>query len=141
MVGVRVGRRAQVGLLGVLVAVGVWAPFPHDDGFCKAWDTFDQVQSTGKVGELAPALNAMVYGLPKDVPSDLRAVGTKMASSWNLLYTTYLRNGGDPDVRLQVDGVPPKEIGGITVEWQDSFDRTAGRRLFDYALNKCGPPG
>ncbi|MCZ4497577.1 MAG: hypothetical protein JWQ74_130 [Marmoricola sp.] len=130
-----------MGLLLALVAIAVWAPFPHDDGFCKKWDAFDQVQRTGKVGELAPALNAFVFGLPTGVPAGLRAVGTKMASSWNLLYTTYLRNGGDATVPLQVDGVPPRDIGGITVEWQDSFDRTAGRRLFDYAANKCGPPG
>lgn len=139
MGGVRVGRRSQVGLLAALVAIGVWAPFPHSDGFCKKWDTFDRVQSTGDVGELAPALNAVVFGLPKGAPADVRTVGTKMASSWNLLYTTYLRNGGDATVRLQVDGVPPKEIGGLTVEWQDSFDRAAGRRFFGYGVDKCGP--
>ena len=131
--------RWQLLFLAIFVLVGLFAPVPGDDTFCSSWDKLGRVESRGTVGQFAPALNAFVFALPSDAPADARVGGKSIADSWNALYTTYLRNGGDPKVVLQKDGVVPGAIGGITAEWRDSVDKQAGRVLYDYAARKCGP--
>ncbi|MFL6061000.1 MAG: hypothetical protein ACJ72E_07205 [Marmoricola sp.] len=136
----RGGRfRLQLLFLTLFVVVGLFAPVPGDDTFCNAWDKLARVEGHGTVGQFAPALNAFVYALPTDAPSQARVGGKAIADSWNALYTTYVRNGGSATVRLQEDGVVPGAIGGITAEWRDSVDKQAGRSLYDYAARKCGP--
>lgn len=135
-----VGRvRWQIAFVALFLLVGLFGPVPGDNTFCKSWDKLAEVELHGTVGQFAPALNAFVFALPSDAPPDARVGGKAIADSWNALYTTYLRNGGDPKVVLQRNGVVPGAIGGITAEWRDSVDKAAGRRLYDYAARKCGP--
>jgi hypothetical protein len=131
--------RWQWGFLALFLVVGLFGPVPGNDQFCSSWDRLGKIEVTGTVGQFAPALNAFVFALPAGAPAGARLGGKSIADSWNALYTTYLRNGGDAKIRLQVDGVVPGEIGGITAEWRDSVDKVAGRELYDYAARKCGP--
>lgn len=131
--------RWRLAALGLFLAVGLVAPVPANHDYCKTWSRLGAVEKTGTVGEFAPALNAFAFGLPADAPGEVRLTAKTMAESWNALYTNYLRNGGDPRVRLQVDGQVPGGIGGVTAEWRDSLDRAAGREVYDYAARRCGP--
>lgn len=106
--------------------------------FCKARINLDKVEQVGTVGDFGPALMAFTSRLPQSAPDDIRATASSLTSSWDKLYATYVTNGGDPKVHLEVDNQVPPEIAGLRAEWTTGLNRTKVRALYSFADEECG---
>lgn len=105
--------------------------------FCEAREALYQVEDTGTVGEFGPALEAFADSVPDGVPSNLSRTAEKMTQTWDELYATYAQSGGNPDVRLEVDGAIPPEIAGMNAEWVRGLEMAQVKKLYTYADDEC----
>jgi len=108
----------------------------HQD-FCKAREALYKVEDKGTVGEFGPALKTFSERVPKGVPSELSSTAKTMTSTWDELYATYSQSGGNPDVKLEVDGEIPPEIAGMNAEWTRGLEMAKVKKLYTYADEEC----
>ncbi|MCZ4497574.1 MAG: hypothetical protein JWQ74_127 [Marmoricola sp.] len=137
---------AKLGLAAALVALGLTAAGCAEvdrrdevTTFCASWDAYSDVEDSGTVGELGPALKAYAGRLPKAALPRVKATAQKLSTSWDKLYQEYTGSGGDPSVRLQVKGDIPAAIGGMHAEWLDGLDKSSIKELYRYSNRTCQP--
>ncbi len=129
-----------VALSLTLGACGRSDAIKEHQAFCSARESLYKVEDEGTVGEFGPALKTFADRVPKGVPSELSFTAKTMTSTWDELYATYDQSGGDPDVKLEVDGVVPPEIAGMNAEWVRGLDMAKVKKLYVYADEECASP-
>lgn len=126
-----------VALSLALGACGRSEAIKEHQAFCKAREALYKVEDKGTVGEFGPALKSFAGSVPEGVPSDISKTADKMTSTWDELYTTYSQSGGNPDVKLEVDGEIPPEIAGMNAEWTRGLEMGKVKKLYTYADEEC----
>jgi len=125
-------------VLGVaLGACGRSEAIQEHQAFCEAREALYKVEDKGTVGEFGPALKGFADSVPDGVPSNLSRTAAKMTETWDELYAIYDQSGGNPDVRLEVDGEIPPEIAGMNAEWVRGLDMAQVKKLYTYADDEC----
>lgn len=135
---------AKLGLVMALVVLGLTASACTEvdrrdevTTFCATWDAYSDVEDSGTVGELGPALKTYAAHLPKAALARVKDTATLMSTSWDKLYDEYTGSGGDPSVPLQVKGDIPAAIGGMHAEWLDGLDKANLKELYRYSNRTC----
>lgn len=127
-------------LVALSVAVGACGrseAIKEHQAFCEAREALYKVEDTGTVGEFGPALKDFADSVPDGVPSNLSRTAEKMTETWDELYGTYDQSGGNPEVKLEVDGSIPPEIAGMNAEWVRGLDMAQVKKLYTYADDEC----
>ncbi len=126
-----------VALAAALGACGRSDAIKEHQAFCEAREALYKVEDKGTVGEFGPALKGFADSVPDGVPSNLSRTAEKMTETWDELYATYAKSGGNPDAKLEVDGEVPPEIAGMNAEWVRGLDISQVRKLYTYADDEC----
>lgn len=120
-----------------LVGCGRSEAIKEHQAFCEAREALYQVEDEGTVGEFGPTLRKFADRVPKGVPKELSDTAESMTSTWDELYEIYAQSGGNPDVKLEVDGQIPPEIAGMSAEWTRGLDMAQVKQLYEYADDEC----
>ncbi len=126
-----------VALSLALGACGRSDAIKEHQAFCKAREALYKVEDKGTVGEFGPALKKFAGDVPEGVPVELSKIADKMTSTWDELYGVYAQSGGDPGVKLEVDGEIPPEIAGMNAEWVRGLEMGKVKKLYTYADEEC----
>ena len=126
-----------VALLAAVGACGRSDAIKEHQAFCKSREALYKVEDKGTVGEFGPALKNFAEDVPDGVPTELSRTAEQMTSTWDELYATYAQSGGNPDVKLEVDGEIPPEIAGMNAEWVRGLDMAEVKKLYTYADDEC----
>jgi len=135
---------AKLGLVAALVVLGLTAAGCTEvdrrdevTSFCTSWDAYSDVEDSGTVGELGPALKDYASHVPKAALQRVKDTANLMSTSWAKLYSEYTASGGDGTVPLQVKGEIPAAIGGMHAEWLDGLDKANLKELYRYSNRTC----
>ncbi len=126
-----------VAFAGALTACGSGDTVDDLESFCDAKVALDRVEQEGNVGDFGPALEAFSSQLPDNATDEVSRTAKNMTASWDALYDNYTENGGDPRVKLLVDGQVPPEIAGMRAEWTQGLSRSAVKQAYDFAEEEC----
>lgn len=126
-----------VALSFALGACGRSDAIKEHQAFCEAREALYEVEDKGTVGEFGPALKTFSQRVPEGVPKELSSTAKTMTSTWDELYETYSQSGGDPGVKLEVDGEIPPEVAGMNAEWVRGLDMGKVKKLYTYADEEC----
>lgn len=127
-------------LAAALGACGRSEAIKEHQAFCEAREALYAVEDKGTVGEFGPALKTFAERVPDGVPAELSTTAETMTSTWDPLYEIYAQSGGNPDVKLAVDGAMPPEIAGFHAEWARGLDLAKVKKLYAYADEECASP-
>lgn len=126
-----------VALAAAVGACGRSDAIKEHQAFCESREALYAVEDKGTVGEFGPALKDFADDVPDGVPAELSRTAEQMTSTWDELYDTYAKSGGNPDVKLEVDGEIPPEIAGMNAEWVRGLKMTEVEKLYAYADDEC----